>query len=76
MRYVRLFHASDPSFSTPTMSSQLLETAATHPFSLVGLADSVWNAVSERAIRASWGPVTRVAESAVLSCVGLFTLAG
>ncbi|TFK23398.1 S-adenosyl-L-methionine-dependent methyltransferase [Coprinopsis marcescibilis] len=49
------------------MSSQLLDTASTHPFSFTGIADRVWSGTLETAIRAGWGPATWVARAAVLS---------
>ncbi|KAK7691991.1 hypothetical protein QCA50_005396 [Cerrena zonata] len=52
------------------MSSQLLSTPATHPFSLTGLVDRAWMATTEGAFHLgaySWGsPLCRLAEAAVV----------
>jgi cyclopropane-fatty-acyl-phospholipid synthase len=51
------------------MSEQLLDTPAKHPFSFSSLADRAWNTVAETAIKTGWGPVTRMAEAAVVAYV-------
>lgn len=64
------------------MSSQLLSTPATHPFSLAALADRVWMATTEGAFHLgaySWGsPLCRLAEAAVVrydvSCLAVCAL--
>ncbi|KAF9501931.1 hypothetical protein BDN71DRAFT_1438676 [Pleurotus eryngii] len=53
------------------MSRQLLDTPAKHPFSVLGLADRAWNRIREAAFNAGWTPMTRLAETAVVSCVEL-----
>ncbi|KAG6878299.1 hypothetical protein C0993_009305 [Termitomyces sp. T159_Od127] len=45
------------------MSVQLLDTAAKHPFSVVGLADRAWNSLSEAIIKIGWDPITRVEDN-------------
>ncbi|KAG6887994.1 hypothetical protein C0992_009974 [Termitomyces sp. T32_za158] len=47
------------------MSNQLLNTAAKHPFSIIGLADRAWNSLAEVIIKLGWDPITRLCETMV-----------
>ncbi|KAF6744463.1 cyclopropane-fatty-acyl-phospholipid synthase [Ephemerocybe angulata] len=49
------------------MATQILDTDARHPFSLIGLADRAWNTALELSIHATRGPLARGAEAMVLS---------
>lgn len=51
------------------MATQLLDTATKHPWSITGLADRLWNGVTESAIRVGWGPAARLAQAALLSAM-------
>ena len=53
-------------------SSQLLSTPSTHRWSFSGLCDVVLNHVKELVFQASWSPLTRLAESAVVLYVVFF----
>jgi len=53
-------------------SSQLLSTPSTHRWSFSGLCDVVLNHAKELVFRASWSPLTRLAESAVVLYVVFF----
>ena len=53
-------------------SSQLLSTPSTHRWSFSGLCDVVLNRVKEIVFQASWSPLTRLAESAVVLYVVFF----
>jgi hypothetical protein len=68
-KYVVDATLSGPSSFLFTMSDQLLDTPAKHPFSLSGLIDSAWNRVSEAAFKTGWAPVARLSEAAVVACV-------
>ncbi|KAJ8506955.1 hypothetical protein ONZ45_g10624 [Pleurotus djamor] len=49
------------------MSTQLLDTPAKYSFSLSGLADRTWGAVTEATFRAGWSPAIKLAESFAVS---------
>ncbi|KAF5340613.1 hypothetical protein D9611_007425 [Ephemerocybe angulata] len=49
------------------MATQILDTDARHPFSLIGLADRAWNTALELSIHATRGPLARGAEAMALS---------
>lgn len=46
---------------------QLLDTDSKHALSVSGLADALWNRVTEAAFKTGWSPATRLAESAVVA---------
>ncbi|EIM81614.1 cyclopropane-fatty-acyl-phospholipid synthase [Stereum hirsutum FP-91666 SS1] len=55
------------------MSNQLLDTPAKHPFSLTGLVDNVVGNITERALATSYSPVSRLAQTAVVSVLQKIT---
>ena len=54
------------------MSSQLLNTLSTYSWSFASIADTLLNRAKELVFQSSWSPLTRIAESTAVLCIGFF----
>ncbi|KAH0586547.1 hypothetical protein H2248_007773 [Termitomyces sp. 'cryptogamus'] len=55
------------------MSTQLLDTLAKHPLSVIELVDKAWNSFAEAIIKTGWDPITRQCESIVTALMSRIT---
>ena len=52
------------------MSSQLLNTLSTYSWSFASVVDTLLNCAKELVFQSSWSPLTRIAESTAVLCIG------
>lgn len=56
-------------FKLSLMSNQILDVPEKHPLSLSGLLDNAWSSLAEMTMKNGWAPLTKLAESLVVSYV-------